>query len=176
MLNCVTFNFNNLIWLRSINAACLAFTARFQKRMTGPLYTVGAPRWSESEFLPNFSLKTGDEVNQNTSFGLDDIAVKSWVLWWCWAHSGGQVASYKCPSPASTTAVVALDHRCINFLAEAEKADSLVLSLSLSPYTFKLFASCGLRHFRPCVIYNELVITAKSYLRVVTEASCRGVH
>ncbi|CAK9072705.1 Probable ATP-dependent RNA helicase prh1, partial [Durusdinium trenchii] len=27
----------------------------------------------------------------------------------------------------------------------------------------------------PCVIYNELVITAKSYLRVVTEASCSGV-
>ena len=101
--------------------------------MTGSLYTVGAPRWSESEFLPNFSLKTGDEVNQNTSFGLDNISVKSWVLWWFWAHSGGQVASYKCPSPASTTAVVALDHGCINFLAEAEKADSL--SLSLPPPT-----------------------------------------
>lgn len=50
------------------------------------------------------------------------------------------------------------------------------LSLSLSTLSsFKLFASCGLRHFRPCVIYNELVITAKSYLRVVTEASCSGV-
>ena len=77
--------------------------------------------------------------SQDRRWGESEHELRSWrhfsrvlSLVMILGHSGGQVASYKCPSSASTTAVVALDRRCINFLAEAEKADSLSLPLFLA--------------------------------------------